>query len=150
MAHGSNPQLVITTIWDFNTDTVRMLPYGLSMRELNVPVSEEKRGVGAEAGVGISPMQVDSKLIRTRAPGSQKGTGDCPRAWYVATVRTGMQVHLGPEFERHKARLSEWHDNHLGSLESPGISGFMAELEESVSGTPRSRQRRAVTVRSCR
>src|SRR5438874_530541 len=130
MAHGSNPQLVITTIWNFNTDTVRDVTLRIvDACELNVPVGEEKRGVGAEAGVENPPIQVDSELIRTRAPASRKaqviarGRGTWPQ------FEQACRSHLGPDFERHKARLTEWHDNHLGSLESPGISGVMAELE---------------------
>ena len=55
------------------------------------------------------------------------------------------ESYLGPTFfAPHKATLAKWHDEHIPSLENPELSAFMAEFEDSISGTPNGgRQRRS-------
>ena len=49
-------------------------------------------------------------------------------------------------FEKHKPVLDVWYDSNAGSLSSAELQGFLTELEQSVAGTPKGRQRRSAAA----
>ena len=114
--------------------------------DLNQLGGTETARAGLEDSLGDSLVHISPPLIGTQMPVARKtpvtarDDGTWPR--FEAACRS----HLGLDYENNKDWFLGWHDNHIAFLESPGISGFMAELEESVSGTPSGRQRRSSSV----
>jgi len=130
MADGYNPQLVITEWWDFATN--RLLDVRLSIieaSEVSASVGGEVSGAGGTAGVGNALPRDEHPPKTVRAS--------------VMDFEAACKLQLGSSYEEHKDWLFDWYDSHIGFLEGPAISAFMAELGESVTGTPPGPQRRS-------
>jgi 5'-nucleotidase len=56
---------------------------------------------------------------------------------------TVCRLFLKKTYGQHEATLLQWHEDHLGSMSDESFTGYVSELERSVTATPRGRQRRA-------
>lgn len=129
MADGSNPQLVITERWDLATNRV------VDIKLRIIEASAVGTSVGEVSGVGET-AGVSDALQRAEHPPKSARTS-------ATDFEAACKSHLGSNYEEHKDWLLDWHDGHIGFLEGPAISAFMAELGESVTGTPPGPQRRS-------
>ncbi|MEQ1934481.1 MAG: hypothetical protein ABL962_11500 [Fimbriimonadaceae bacterium] len=118
--------------------------------------------VNSEKFIEIAPSTTSGlALTREHAPEVSKTHTvrvDSPRQQVRVTTIIGdvqslrkrflaaCELHLVKNFEDHEEILWQWYDKNLSKLTTQGAEQFVSELERSVTGTPRGRQRRASSV----
>ena len=107
--------------------------------------SLENHSVPVLPGVGAEQPPGEGLPVRANPEATPLLKGFCANA-ARPRFEAACKSFLGGVFEKHKAVLDVWYDCNAGGLKEPELLGFLTELEQSATGTPRGQQRRSASA----